>query len=191
MRKMLILCLALVLFSSVACAEESPYPFGIHADAAADDVAEILSSIFGEIITVPGFEEKTWAINPKNRFLYDFVIDDIQMYIKEGSWQLEFRLHENEPEFFADHISALYASIVDLYGPVLSTEPEIYTYDISGSQSLRIILEDPDQAKAYFSKEKTKSSFYFCRWETCSLYASLTHKDGEDLCHVALSWYKE
>ena len=189
MKKLLAIFL-IILIPGFSLAEDSPYPFGIQQNASQNDVAAVLQPVFGDIITVPGFEEKTWAIHPENKFLYDYEIEDIQMYIKGEAWQLEFRLHEILPDSFPVHLSALYASIVDLYGPVISTKPEIYTYDINGSQLLNVVLEDPEKTDYFFSQEGDVIS-YFCRWELCSLYASISHSNGNTYYIVNLSWYKE
>ena len=195
MKKALIVILAVCMIVSAAFAEESsPFPFGISADASSDDVAAILSPVFGEIITPPGFEDKTWGIAPENKYLYDFLIDDIQLYINNEAWKLEFRLVEENPYLFTIHLLNLYDAIKDQFGLPSSALPEMSTYDLSGNQTMRNLFEEPSALEKFLLDEKD-SIYYSCNWEICSLTAFVfndaTGSIGNSSCTVHISWNKE
>lgn len=187
MKKLLIIIMIIIFpFSSFA---ESPFPFGIQENASADDVAAAIVPVFGEIITVPGYEDKTWGISPQNKFMYGYEIDNIQMFINADAWKLSFSLKENTPDRFAVRLHTLYNAIAEKYGPVETTFPETYSYDISGDQSMEVIFSDPDQIAAFFSG--ADNAAYYCKWKFCSLYASIYPVNGEKKYNVSLSWFKE
>ena len=75
MKRFISLWLAALLFIIPSFAEEThQYPFGIPDNASPDEIAEILSPMFGEIERSPGFEDKGWFIKPSEKYLYGFKI---------------------------------------------------------------------------------------------------------------------
>lgn len=140
MKKFLIIILAVCMTASFCLAE--PLSFNIDSDMDFSQVIEILSGFFGELEPVQNIPGSFYA-EVSDKQLMDLSITSIGANDGIIGWFYSLFTEEKEPESLLPHIRALVSAISENLG-ACEEVPSLSTIDLSGNETQRSILDDPD-----------------------------------------------
>lgn len=144
MKKLLILCLALVLFASAACAEEITWHsvFGLSEGASPEDLEKMIETVFS---VEPADDSNMYF--PEHKYLYDLPI----RWIVKDTYGTELAppyvyldIEFEEESLTAENIAFLYKKLCEEFGAPTYNHLARNTITVNGEEEIVISPVDTD-----------------------------------------------